>query len=76
MCVCVKGGRDTDRLLEGQWVMRRTTKRSTSGACQQEKHLKSGIVSKDGGVERGDGESRQGKEEQAGGRMGVNTRLA
>lgn len=71
--MCVQGGKDTDRVLEGQRVMRRTTKRSTSGASQQEEHLKSGIVSKNGGggVERGDGESREGKEGEAGGREHV-----
>lgn len=45
-------------------------KRSTSGASQQEKHLKSGVVSTDvgvGGLKGVTGESGEGKEGEAGG---------
>lgn len=75
----MKGGRDTDSVLEGERVMRRTTKKGAQVEhLSKKKHFKSGIERKDGGVgwgvERGD----RGEQRRRGGgrRAGVNTRPA
>lgn len=68
----MKGGRDTDSVLEGERVMRRTTKKGAQVEhLSKKKHFKSGIESKDGGVgvwKGVTGGSRERKEREAGGR--------